>query len=229
MGQSAPGCLGVVLRLIGIRAPGEPGDGGRDYDVYRVRDDFLSPAEASFYRVLRLAAGERFIICPKVRLGDLLFVAEGKSGQGARNRIDRKHLDFVLLNPETLRPVAALELDDSSHSRASAKASDEFKDRALAAVGLPLVRVPVRRSYELAEIRALLDREISPPSASEVQAEPARATLEPQCSSPACPKCGRAMQLRTAKRGENAGAQFWGCANFPQCRGVLSSPTAPAG
>lgn len=33
-----------------------------------------------------------------------------------------------------------------------------------------------------------------------------------------CPKCGSALVLRTAKRGENAGNQFYGCSNFPKCR-----------
>jgi len=35
-----------------------------------------------------------------------------------------------------------------------------------------------------------------------------------------CPKCGGELILRTAKRGENAGKQFYGCLNYPQCRYV---------
>lgn len=37
---------------------------------------------------------------------------------------------------------------------------------------------------------------------------------------PLCPKCGSEMILRTAKRGQNQGKQFWGCSQFPRCRGV---------
>lgn len=33
-----------------------------------------------------------------------------------------------------------------------------------------------------------------------------------------CPKCGSKMVLRTAKRGANAGNQFWGCSAYPTCR-----------
>ena len=33
-----------------------------------------------------------------------------------------------------------------------------------------------------------------------------------------CPKCGAQLVLRTAKKGENAGKQFWGCSAFPRCR-----------
>ena len=39
-----------------------------------------------------------------------------------------------------------------------------------------------------------------------------------------CPKCGGAMVLRTARKGQNAGRQFWGCASFPACRGVVKHP-----
>lgn len=33
-----------------------------------------------------------------------------------------------------------------------------------------------------------------------------------------CPRCGGQLVLRTAKKGENAGNQFYGCSNFPKCR-----------
>ena len=33
-----------------------------------------------------------------------------------------------------------------------------------------------------------------------------------------CPRCGGQLILRTAKKGDNAGNQFYGCSNFPKCR-----------
>ena len=39
---------------------------------------------------------------------------------------------------------------------------------------------------------------------------------------PDCPKCGGAMSLRTAKQGKRAGEQFWGCAAYPQCNGIVA-------
>lgn len=32
-----------------------------------------------------------------------------------------------------------------------------------------------------------------------------------------CPKCGGKLVLRTAKKGANAGSQFYGCSNYPNC------------
>lgn len=33
-----------------------------------------------------------------------------------------------------------------------------------------------------------------------------------------CPKCGGTLILRTAKKGEHVGNQFYGCGNFPKCK-----------
>ena len=46
---------------------------------------------------------------------------------------------------------------------------------------------------------------------------------------PNCPKCERPMVRRTARRGSNAGSDFWGCSEFPRCRGVVAyEPTVEA-
>lgn len=37
---------------------------------------------------------------------------------------------------------------------------------------------------------------------------------------PICPQCGNAMVKRVARKGANSGKNFWGCVEFPRCRGV---------
>lgn len=37
---------------------------------------------------------------------------------------------------------------------------------------------------------------------------------------PSCPRCASPMITRTARRGANAGSQFYGCTRYPQCRGT---------
>lgn len=34
------------------------------------------------------------------------------------------------------------------------------------------------------------------------------------------------MVLRTARRGKNAGGQFWGCSNYPKCKGLIAASIA---
>jgi restriction system protein len=39
---------------------------------------------------------------------------------------------------------------------------------------------------------------------------------------PSCPRCNTQMVLRTAKKGANAGGQFWGCPRYPECKGIVN-------
>ena len=45
-----------------------------------------------------------------------------------------------------------------------------------------------------------------------------QSTAHPSAQS--CPVCASSMVKRTAKKGANAGSQFWGCAKYPGCRGT---------
>ena len=37
---------------------------------------------------------------------------------------------------------------------------------------------------------------------------------------PDCPNCGKPMVRRRARKGRNAGGQFWGCTGYPHCKGT---------
>jgi hypothetical protein len=50
---------------------------------------------------------------------------------------------------------------------------------------------------------------------------------QPVAVAPVCPKCGSHMVLRTAKRGPQTGAQFYGCSSFPRCRHVAALDSVP--
>jgi len=109
------------------------------------------------------------------------------------------------------------QLDDKSHQRKDRQERDAFVDEVFKAAGLPLVHIPVQRTYKLEDINtqigAYLKTATLPVELTQVEAS--------QTSAPACPKCGSEMILRTAKKGENAGQQFWGCSNYPTCRAML--------
>ena len=47
----------------------------------------------------------------------------------------------------------------------------------------------------------------------------------PEPETPKCPKCGGVMVLRTARRGPNAGNQFYGCKSYPRCKGTVDYGT----
>jgi restriction system protein len=58
------------------------------------------------------------------------------------------------------------------------------------------------------------------PSASASTPTKPLAPVTPPDATPACPVCNAAMVRRTAKKGANAGSQFWGCSHYPACRGT---------
>jgi len=37
-----------------------------------------------------------------------------------------------------------------------------------------------------------------------------------------CPKCGASMVKRVAAKGPNTGREFYGCSNYPKCRGIVN-------
>jgi restriction system protein len=39
-----------------------------------------------------------------------------------------------------------------------------------------------------------------------------------------CPRCHSPMIRRTARRGNMAGQDFWGCSTYPRCRGTRDIP-----
>ena len=132
---------------------------------YARRKYFFSAAERSFYEILRRLVPD-YTVFAKVRLVDVVRVSNGSSSRRADlNRIDRKHLDFVLCD-QNLAPVLAVELDDSSHDDEKRKERDEFVDRVLVAAAFPIVHIRAQRSYQLDEVRRKLAPHIKTPACS---------------------------------------------------------------
>lgn len=252
-GEPPGGCLGFLFKIFGF-GPSDGDDvgdgrgGGRSVPLpYRIRDPFLSPAELAFDRVLREAVGTRFMISYKVRLWDLLTVprsGEPKTGSkdgGSRtfeNKIRSKHVDFLLCEPDTVRPRLVVELDDASHRRKDRRERDRFVDEAFAAAGLPILHVPAAAAYSIGEVRSKIEG-LVPPEASSVGTPPASeqppsitdrksattSSTTPDSGgasvAPSCPKCHAAMVKRKAAKGKHAGKRFWACANYPKCREII--------
>lgn len=102
-------------------------------------------------------------------------------------------------------------------------------------IGQPLFKALDDRAQAEFDLRAL--RATAPPSRVEVEFRlPRPPTTAPPNSSyrtaiggasasaaqrtQSCPRCGKHMIKRTAKRGRNPGSQFWGCSSYPRCKGT---------
>ncbi len=129
---------------------------------YAKRRYLLSKAEKAFYSVLRQAVPQDYIVFVKVRLADVLEVTRGtQQSQAHRNRIDRKHLDFLLCDQQWLEPRMAIELDDASHQRPQRRERDAFLEDACAAAGLPLLRIPAQKSYHTRDLQSAIQSHVA--------------------------------------------------------------------
>ena len=115
---------------------------------YQKKWYLLSPAERDFYETLRQAVGNRYLIFAKVRLLDLLWLPDKMENRPLYiGRVASKHVDFVLCHPQTVAPVLVIELDDASHQLPERQERDHFVNEVLRVAGIPLLRVPVRKSF----------------------------------------------------------------------------------
>lgn len=185
---------------------------------YHQVDEFISPAELNFFFNLKAVIGDSAHIFSKVKLSDLFYAKTGDFGKNRsyNNRIDRKHVDFLLCDPKTLKPILGIELDDKSHQRADRQERDDFVNNVFRAAKLPLMHIPVQRGYSQSELKSRISVYLS---GRQIMSEQPKQIQE---TSPRCPKCGSEMALRTAKRGDNQGGKFWGCSKYPECRGIVN-------
>jgi len=190
---------------------------------YKLRDDFLSPAEQSFYLTLRGCVSEWADVCPKVNLGDLFYATCKNFGerQSYTNRINRKHIDFLICDKKTARPLLGIELDDKSHNLTARQERDHFVENVFKVANLPLERISVKNTYNPKELNVRLV-ELAGMHYQSILKEPENVlSINKDINYPSCPKCSTEMILRIAKSGTNKGQQFWGCTNFPKCRTIL--------
>ena len=124
-----------------------------------VNKQFVSEAEANFYRILRSVVGVRGHVLAQVSLKQLLWFPP-KQDRSVRqvwvNKTDRKSIDFVVCDPGTLKPLVAIELDEPSHSKPERQTRDEEVETVLRAAGLPLLHVLSSRTYDTRELQAVL-------------------------------------------------------------------------
>jgi very-short-patch-repair endonuclease len=126
---------------------------------YQRETHLVSPAERSFLGVLEQAVGDQYRVMGKVRLADVIKVRFGMNGKGrqsAFNRIQSKHVDFVVCTAKDLAVQYVVELDDKSHERATRQGRDEFVDQALQAAGVPIFHFSAKRSYAVMDVQKVL-------------------------------------------------------------------------
>ena len=191
-------------------------DQTRERLPYRLRENFLSTPELALLRALQEMVGRHYVICPKVALNDIFYIARPNENVHFFNKIFRKHVDFLLCEPPTLRPAIGIELVKPV-ARNETRDADQFMQDLFLSAGLPLVHVLSSERYsenDLVELFQLAIMRVK-------KTGPLRAATKTD-SVPMCPICGRMMVLRVYRSGPGAGKKYYGCIDSPKCGGTVA-------
>jgi len=115
----------------------------------------LTAAETKFFQALQAAVGKHYTIFPQLPVWTLVQPESNDpvAARGFNNRISLKRIDFVLVEPASLKPYMAIELDDRSHQREDRQKRDAFVDQVLTQAGIRIVHIRASSTYDLQTIR----------------------------------------------------------------------------
>lgn len=187
----------------------------KDRLPYRLRRQFLSFTELSLLSVLLGMAEGHYVVCPKVALNDIFYIQRPNENVHFYNKIFRKHVDFLLCEPDSMKPAFGVELVKPVRKEET-RSADKFMEELFLDAGLPLVHVPSSEKYEPTDLVNLFNLALL-----KVKHNEPLLKGESSDSAPLCPKCGLMMVLRVHHTGSQAGNRYYGCMNAPTCSGVV--------
>lgn len=116
---------------------------------YILKRYFFSRSEMIFFQELQKQLDHsKYAVFPKVRIADFVEVDLPKGERMQYwNKIKSKHVDFLVYEYQTGKPVMGIELDGSSHTNQAVQKSDDFKDKLYPVLKLELVRVRVGNDF----------------------------------------------------------------------------------
>lgn len=127
--------------------------------TYQVRQSIATKGELAFLPALRIAVGQQYQVMCSVRIADIVDVDRThRYYKHLFGRVAQKHVDFVLCEPTTLRPVVMVELDDPTHRFLHRSTRDKFVDEVASSAGIPILHVLTAQAYDPIDIRDRIGR-----------------------------------------------------------------------
>jgi very-short-patch-repair endonuclease len=128
--------LAIWALLIVLKARVMPPDNDKKWPYYP-KFVLTQPEQVLYHRLT--SALPDYLVLSQVQVSRVLGVKKGVHFGTWNNRINRLSYDFVICNKDS-SVVAAIELDDSSHSSQQRIRTDAKKDKATADAGIRLIR-----------------------------------------------------------------------------------------
>ncbi|WP_318482580.1 DUF2726 domain-containing protein [Photobacterium leiognathi] len=144
--------LGMLRRIFG---------GTSNRYQYKAIESLVTPTELHFYKALSKAVPHNYIVCPKVRIADVLAVNVKRKNNESEwfrhfSKISQKHFDFVICNVSDMSFVCAVELNDASHNRKDRVERDEFVRMACESAGVTLHEVLPQKNYDIEQLTSMI-------------------------------------------------------------------------
>ncbi len=183
---------------------------------YRLREPFMTTTELALFRVLTQMVAGRYLICPKVALNDVFYIVRPNENVHFFNKIFRKHVDFLLCDPQSFAPAFGVEIVKPI-SKNDTRETDKFMQELFTEAGLPLIHIPSSETYDSSDIVSLFQLAVT-----KIGGTAAMRVNRTSDSVPQCPVCGKMMVLRMHREGPKSGRKYYGCMDSPRCAGVIA-------
>ena len=160
--------IGAIV-LLGLAALAATVKGTKPANAYTLKTSLLTEAELRFFHVLHSVTPSHLSIMAQVSTLEIFATApcnDPKKKRAAHNKINQKHVDFLLVETASCRPALIIELDDRSHQRADRAARDQFLDATCAATRLPILHIPNARTYDAQALGRQIQEQIGTPTAA---------------------------------------------------------------
>jgi hypothetical protein len=138
--------LAAIIFLLNLIAKEKKKGGARkDYD-YEAKK-LMSPAEISFFEILKHIVPKQLAVLPQVNLGTII---DKKGDSKYRNELFR-NIDFCIFDAE-YNPILLIELNDASHERKDRKIRDEKVKAICGKAGLELLEIKAKKDFDVKDI-----------------------------------------------------------------------------
>ena len=138
-------CIIIIVLLIQLRKS-KDSNTKINNEIFPYKQKYLlTKNEWKFYKQIKETTDKLNLhILAKVRLADFVEVDKEKANKQFQkyfNYIKSKHIDFVLCNPENLKIIYLIELDDKTHSNEKTIKRDELVNKIYETCNYELIRV----------------------------------------------------------------------------------------
>jgi hypothetical protein len=129
---------------------------------FEVRERFLSEAALRLHVRLCRAVHDFGIVCPKPRVFEILRLLRAAEHLEDALRIDRKHIDFLICDATSGRPLCAVQIDQWDPLSQSYQMREELLHYAFERAGFPVIYVRSDQLPSGSELRQLIDDAVAP-------------------------------------------------------------------